>query len=126
MCLDRITRGGVNRYESGIGLKVFILKGNSVYTIYKGANKPLPLNKWLDEKDYRSDRTITRIQTGIGRKNLYYHTGWHIYTEPPFVIGTDRSAVFLVEFKHTYAAGIELGKKIIVARYIKIIQRLSP
>ena len=100
-------------------------------------NKPLPLGKWLDEKDYRLLGTTGRLTSG---DSVPYPVGWHVFVEEkeaatfflyvgltvPFVEDIDiKRAIHQVLCRGLLAKGVDRrGRKVEVYKYIKLEQEI--
>lgn len=137
MCLDRITE--VYRpslfnlwipkfaYKSGYGWKLFqedVIRfpRPNLISVYKGNRWPLPIGKWLDEKEFRGP-SITFIYIGGTKKySLKYSFGWHILEEEPD--SHNYHVNRRVKYKKGHTVGIDATYKAptIVAKYMKILE----
>ncbi len=130
MCLDKITkRYKPNEYKRGFGWKAFYvyMKGvggvgadsigykESLMTLLRGNNKELTKGIFLNEKHYRHSD-----EKGYGKiegSNGDYKYGWHIYLKRP-----NDGRTYEVEYKGGHTRGIDDCKKVIVAKYMKILE----
>lgn len=59
--------------------KLFRIKNNQLYPLYVLADKPTPMNEWLDaEEGIRTEDG--KVKSKLGR--LAYRPGWHVTTVP--------------------------------------------
>lgn len=75
MCLEYI---GDFKIKTNIGYKVFIEKGNNgkLYGDYRNRGDIRPINRWLNEYDFRDHKWVAVIKTCNDRS---YNVGWHIF-----------------------------------------------
>ena len=127
MCLDKITkRYKSNEYKRGFGWKVFrqgITGG--LYPKWKGKDKILSKEEFLNEKNFRGGfytgkKGIEDFSYYPPLKYIKSNFGWHIYLERP---SFDRLwTIVKVEYKGGHTRGIDGGKKVIVAKWMKIME----
>lgn len=121
MCLDKITKRHRLFKKRGHGWKYFLNVINGVGSYHYSNNQKLPLNKWLNEKDYREDifAKLMIVYTGID-----YDFGWHVFLEKPDLIPRD-AILKRVEYKSCHTLGEQqfFANSIptIVAKYMKIL-----
>ena len=124
MCLD-IVRIPRKLKADGTGYKIFNkTRGGKIYFSYNvGKKVPLPIGKWINEKDYRTrwNRDKERI---ITPSCVPYPMGFHVYRNKKLstmFIYCNR-AVISVKFRKACAKGLQGGRNVIVAKEI-FIQR---
>ena len=127
MCLDITYANPKKKYPKGktyIGYKIFSqninntlsnVSANAIYTIFK-TNKWIPdINKYILYTDETSEK---------------YMTGFHLYAskqaanEYAKLLYFALDEVWKVEFRDVVAVGKQNGRKVIVARKIKLIERI--
>lgn len=124
MCLDITYANPKKKYPKGktyIGYKIFSLNINNalcnvsehaMHTIFKTKNWITDINKFMLYTDETSEK---------------YMTGFHLYTnkynaKATSIVWIDQ--VWKVEFRDVVAVGKQLGRKVIVARKIKLIKKI--
>lgn len=126
MCLEKITKVDKPslynlwkpKYRNGYGWKWFGLHINGNLNLwYFDTKQKLPINKFLDEKDYRNHNNPI-IYVPIPTS---YELGWHVFLEKPPDWGG--SVTKRVRYKMAHTKGVFEHNEIptIVARYIKIL-----
>ena len=79
MSLKSITETRMN--ISGFGVKVFwSCHGRPFPEIYYDINKPLFIQRWLHEKDFRTNANSKKSTIDVLLSKLEYPMGWHIFT----------------------------------------------
>ncbi|MFC1535756.1 hypothetical protein ACFL4H_00150 [Candidatus Neomarinimicrobiota bacterium] len=100
--------------ESGYGYKVFRkINSDKLNTLVMGKfRKPLFVNRWLREYNYRqnTDALQTRIECTHGE---LYHLGWHIFLNPDLaqqVVDWYENiadvAVYMVKYRYGHTFGL--------------------
>lgn len=136
MCLDKITKVYKPSlfnlwipkfaYKSGVGWKEFDIRKDGdlesrfIHTAFFGCKlKPLPINKFLHEKDYRTCGDLKKIK---GKTELY-DFGWHILPKRPIRKYTN-TIIKKVKYKYGHTVGIDATyfAPTIVAKYMKILE----
>ena len=139
MCLTRVDKvyKGTSRTVR-FGYKVFRLyvAESILFSAYSGPAKPLPEEKWLNEKLYRKDENKEFISSREGR----YPLGWHVYLDKKdadelasWFVSIDftsgKGAVWYVvrqvQCKGLLATGAEDDAPVEVYKYIKIEKEVT-
>lgn len=84
----------------------------------------LPIGKWLHEKKFRKHPQKTMIYTDRGE----YKTGWHIYKTMEDALRLHwylGEIVRKVEYRNIVATITEDGRRVVVAKEIKILNGLG-
>ena len=130
MCLDRLKNKGHKewKYEKEglhiIGYKAFRKRGRRLpRTVIWGNNKPMPLNKWLNEADYRFGSSSSRsIECECTTER--YFAGFH-------VVLTESAArnwggqVYVVKVRKIVALGYQEGDRTMVAKEMMILRKVE-
>lgn len=118
MCLDKITKKyKSSEYKRGFGWKIFnksLYIKKPLYSRCQGNHQPLYRGTFLNEKNYRSVLYLPRKKIEAYPED--YKFGWHIYLKEP-----DLSSTIKVEYKGGHTRGIDNGDKVIVTKYMKIL-----
>ena len=94
-----------------VGYKYFYNRDYShLHFPFKGKSSRIPLNTWIDEKNWR----IFKDETHIEDSGNLYKTGFHIYTEKPLLKHRK------VYFRGVVAQGYQQEDKVIVAKEMYI------
>ncbi len=135
MCLDKITKVYKPSlynlwipkfaYKSGVGWKEFVFREDLLYPYYFKTRlilekRHLKVNQFLHEKDYRPVNNMSIIND-LGYDCLY-NSGWHIFLEKPHYSSRNFSILRKVEYKQGHTIGIDKWMKVIVAKYMKILE----
>ncbi len=111
MCLDTVTK--INLDKSGVGWKVFVMRGDKVYGLYYGEKQARTINIWLKEKDFRDGG------------ELQYPYGFHIYTSKgdaaKWVFALERGKVIRVKYRKGHTLGTQVDRGVIVAKEMLIL-----
>ncbi|OGM10644.1 hypothetical protein A2Z67_00110 [Candidatus Woesebacteria bacterium RBG_13_36_22] len=126
MCLEKVTHKNLNL--EGYGYKVFrrpYVPGGGLEFLYQGNHKNLPVGKWVNEKKFRNPSLYGIYTHSIqALDGTRYPKGWHIFASKQ---GAKRymnggRIVKKVEYRKGQTVGYEERFKVIVARFIKIIE----
>ena len=125
MCLDIITTPKKLK-PNGTGYKMFHKKNNGdLYFSYRfiGKQVPLPIRKWMNEKDYRKKHNKGKEKIWV-RNHESYPMGFHIYLNKKFAeeIMWGSDVLIPVKFRKAHTKGKQIGINVIVAKEI-FIQR---
>jgi hypothetical protein len=121
MCLDfKAKKKFKYTKENGyfVGWKVFYLSDSlGLYFAHQGRDSKVPVNKWLNEKDYRRYKTLKTLHYYNFRS--HYRIGFHIYLNPQEPrYGEECRKIY---FRQPVAHGYELEDKVVVAKEIFIL-----
>jgi len=125
MCLDNLgkfplnVRFGYKVFHRSIDKKLgFVLRGN---------NKHVYLNRWLNEKDYR-DKQFKKNEYLISDAGSRYRFGFHIFlTDADAFLyrASSCSEIRRVTFRQMLAKGYEFGRRTVVVKEMKVLERVS-
>ena len=122
MCLDIVTTPK-NLKSDGIGYKMLYKsrRGKLYFPYFMEKEVPLPVDKWINEKDYRLKR-YKRKET-ISADGGCYQMGFHVYrnkgqAEKRTCFESD--IIVRVKFRQAHTRGKQGGLNVIVAKEIFI------
>jgi hypothetical protein len=122
MCLDVTTKMKFKySKENGyyVGWKDFNLDISSgLHFQNQGTPGKIPVNKWLNEKNYRQYKNTKTIT--LYNDTKYYKTGFHIYLIE-HKVSSYSSRCRKVYFRKPVAHGYEVYDKVVVAKEIFIL-----
>ena len=122
MCLDTVTTPKKLKSE-GTGYKVLYKsrRGMLYFCYFMDKEIPLPIKKWINEKDYRL-KQYKRHET-ISPYGACYPMGFHIYRnkgDAKKSVCFDSDVIVPVKFRQAHTTGKQSGKNIVVAKEIFI------
>ena len=129
MCLDhliKLDKRSQTLIKRGFGWRVFgkNYKGELLSTL-QGNFKPMPINRWLDEKDFRNKEHNKKRYLYIMFRYPYPY-GFHIFlTRKDAIAWANETCEYItlkVKFKNIVAQGYQDGRKVIVAKNIMILK----
>lgn len=123
MCLDKLSKFK----PATVGYKVFSIVENELRFIYKGTGK-VPINKWIDEKDFRWIKhpwlSCTMLSCSGG---CYYRKGfhtWHTLKAVRAYHNVSRpNVIYKVLIKDPVATGYQNSHKVTVSKKIRLVKR---
>lgn len=125
MCLDivDIPKKLKKLKSDGNGYKMLYksLRGKLYFCYYMEKEVPLPIEKWINEKDYRLKQH--RKQETISPHGVCYPMGFHVYKykrHAKQATALTSDVVVPVRFRQAHTSGKQGGKIVIIAKEIFI------
>lgn len=109
-----------------VGYKAMFKGADGLTGVYRGSQYKRPMNKWLNEKNFRTDNEISHI---VADNNSTYPTGWHVYHRKEDAISERKfcnGVAVRVIVREPIVVGVQgFVDRVTVAKKIKIVEVIA-
>ena len=110
MCLDTITKENLNK--SGVGYKVFTLRGGGLYGQMFAPGRQRKINRWENEKKFRSRRSESTYGKSHYPYGFHIFKSWRDATQWVGLCGSYAGDIVIkVKYRKGHTLGHSLGKQ---------------